>query len=79
MTMANWYGIQGIKFHFRSAWADSEITYKGVTDNANVIVEDTMWARFSEEGGHDPYDAFEEYMLAHAEDVMELIELAREG
>lgn len=76
--MANWYGIQGIEFHFRGPWADSEITYKGVTDNANVIVEATMWDRFSDEGGNDDYDAFEEYMHGHTEDVMDLIDLARE-
>lgn len=51
--MANWYDIPGIEFHFVSPFSDSNITYKGVRDNANVDVEDSLWSEWYEIG-HEP-------------------------
>lgn len=82
--MANWYGIDGIEFHFINQWADPEITYNGVRDTSGVTVESTMWERFHEdirEGILDAVegddDAFADYMLANADEVKELILMAR--
>lgn len=83
--MANWYGIPGIEFHFEGPWADFTITYKGVRDDAGVIVEDTMWSRFSEdeedlpgyEDWMDEHDRFIVYMVAYQDEVKYLIDMAR--
>lgn len=72
-----WYGIAGLEFHFNGPWADPEITHRGVRDNSNVIVEDTMWERYAEDGGTDPHDGFEDYMRENAEEVYMLIAMAR--
>lgn len=75
----NWYGIEGIKFIPRGN-QDFQIEYKGVIDTTGVIVEETMWSRWNEEeNGNDDYLGFEQYMRDSADDVKDLIDLAREG
>lgn len=79
----DWYGIEGIGFIWRGAWSDPEIEYKGKRINS-TIVEDTMWERYKEDceeqGVATDISYFDEhYMIQHAEDVYELIELAMEN
>lgn len=75
--MVNWYGIDGIEFHFNGPWNDPTITFEGVTDNEGVTVEGTMWERYSDEGFTDPFDGFEEFMRENSDEVKELILMAR--
>lgn len=72
--MTNWYGIDGIEFHFRGTNRDPEITFKGATDNSCVVVEDSMWEQYrADEATID----FVWYMQDHADYVKELIQIAR--
>lgn len=75
----DWYGIEGIKFLPR--WnQDFQIEYKGVIDTAGVTAEETMWDRWShEENGNDDYEGFEQYMRDNANEVKDLIDLARKA
>ena len=73
--LPNWYGIKGIKYRFINEWADPEIIYKGRRCSC-YVVEDTMWERFLEEGNPQDIDAFDAYMLEHADNVRELCEIA---
>lgn len=79
--MANWYGIDGIQFHFNGLWADPTITFAGITDDSNITVEDTMWEMFNEDypdyEGSPTGDHFSEYMRANVDYVKDLICLAR--
>ena len=76
--MANWHGIDGIEFHYGGPWSDSEITFNDVRDTAGVTVEETMWERYVEDGGDETdFDAFSAYMQEHADEVKELILVAR--
>lgn len=85
--MANWYNIDGIEFHFISPWADFEITFEGVRDSVGVVVEDTMWERFTEEfpppdeyqesGWCDYTTQFAEYLRDNSDEVKDLIRMAR--
>lgn len=85
--MANWYNIDGIEFHFMGPWADFEITFDGVRDAAGVVVEDTMWERYTEDVPEpDDYrgdnwgvyvDQFADYMRDNTDEVKDLIRMAR--
>lgn len=75
--MSNWYGIPGIEFHSMGPWADFEITFDGVRDDAGVIAEMTLWDMYTEDGGTDPFDGFEAYMSDNAGTVKDMIRLAR--
>ena len=74
--LPNWYGIEHIGFIYRGGWVDPEIEYNGKRLNA-VIVEETMWERYTEEADKDM--KFITYMQEHADEVYELIELALEA
>lgn len=74
--LPDWYGIEGIGFVWHGQWADPEIEYNGKRINS-YIVEETMWERFKEDGFCNE-DLFSNYMLEHADEVIELIELAME-
>ena len=73
----NWYGIKDIGFIWHGQWSDPEIEYKGKRINC-YIVEDTMWERYKEDCVSCDEDLFGNYMVEHADDVYELIELAME-
>lgn len=85
--MANWYNIEGIEFHFISPWVDFEVTFEGVRDSVGVVVEDTMWERFTEEVPEPDehrgdnwgvyVDQFADYMRENADEVKNLIRMAR--
>lgn len=81
--MANWYGIPDIEFHFGGPINDSMITYDGITDYSGVVVEETMWERFTTDDYGIPIEhdesLFDQYMRDNADEVRYLIELAREG
>lgn len=81
-TTPDWYGIDGILFHFMGPWDDPEITYNGIRDNSGVIVEATMWERYVEDRTDnqltsDPGEPFARYMRDNADEVKYLIEVAR--
>ena len=68
----DWYGIEGIKYHFINSWADPEIIWKGRRCSC-YEVEDTMWAEYLADGGDENDDkAFDKYMLDNADWVREL-------
>lgn len=71
--MANWYGIDGIDFHWRGAWADPEITLDGITDSICVDVEDAMWNDFEEDYPEKSELFFEQYMLENSETVKDRV------
>lgn len=85
--MANWYGIPGIKFIYMGNVSDPNISFEGVTDDACVTAEDTMWSMYTEEFPEpDDYrgdnwgvyvDQFADYMLENADEVKNLIRMAR--
>lgn len=83
--MANWYGIAGIEFIVTSPRdSDNLIRFEGVTDDSNVIVEGTMWERYSEDhpatdhdDERDHVDGFVQYMNENEEEVKDLIRMAR--
>ena len=85
--MANWYNIEGIEFHFISPWEDFEVTFEGVRDSVGVVVEDTMWERFTEEFPEPDehrgdnwgvyVDQFAEYLRDNSDEVKDLIRMAR--
>ena len=70
----NWYGIKGIKFIFVNSYSDPLIEYKGIRFSS-YLVEDTMWARYTEEGNSD-VNNFDNYMFSHTDEVYELCNLA---
>lgn len=81
-TAPNWYGIEGILFHFMGPWDDPEITYDGVRDKSAVTVEETMWERYVEDRTDnqltsDPGEPFARYMRDNPDEVKYLIEVAR--
>jgi hypothetical protein len=75
--LPNWYGIADIGFIWHGEWSDPELEYKGKRISC-YIVEDTMWERYKEDGGHN-VDLFGNYMRENADEVRELIELVLEG
>ena len=83
--MANWYGIAGIEFIVTSPRnSDNRILFEGVEDDSSVIVEDTMWERYNEDFPAADYDderdyetGFVRYMNENAEEVKDLIRMAR--
>lgn len=75
--MANWYGIEGTEFHFNGPLADPEITFNGVRDDSLIDVENTMWEWFNEEVGTGNDNQFHAYMRDNADEVKELILMAR--
>lgn len=81
-----WYDIPGIEFIYMGNVSDPNISFEGVTDNSCVTVEDTMWSMYTEEfpepdysGGHysDYVDRFSDYMRDNADEVKNLIRMAR--
>lgn len=77
--MANWYGIEGIKFIYINDFADPLIEWQGQRFSC-YIVEDTMWERYTDEHGEDAdaFGGFVEYMQDNADDVKELCDLVVE-
>ena len=83
--MSNWYGIAGVELVVTVPRdSDNNIRFEGVTDNSNVIVESTMWERYNEDfppSGFDSADDYEtcfvRYMNENADDVKDLIRMAR--
>lgn len=77
--MAKWYGIEGIEFHYNGMCADPTITFEGITDDANIDVEGTMWERYTDEheGEDDFGQHFERYMFENSDEVRDLIRMAR--
>ena len=83
--MSNWYGIDGVEFVVTVPRdSDNHILFEGVEDDANVIVESTMWERFNEdfpasdfESAWDYENRFVQYMNENADDVRDLIRMAR--
>ena len=83
--MSNWYGIAGIEFIVTVPRdSDNHILFEGMEDDSNVIVEGTMWERFSDEFPASNFDSaddyetcFVRYMNENADDVKDLIRMAR--
>lgn len=71
--LPNWYGLSDVGFIWHGEWSDPEIEYKGKRINA-TIVEDAMWERWIRDD-----DGFKKFMLANANEVYGLIELATES
>lgn len=83
--LPNWYGISDVGFICHGEWSDPEIEYKGKRINATGV-EDTMWERWIRDddgklidGRESDDDGFKKFMLANANEVYELIELAMES
>lgn len=86
--MANWYGIPGIELIWTMPRdADNHILFEGVEDDSCVTVEDTMWSMYAEEVPEPDdcrgdnwgvyVDRFSDYMLENADEVKDLIRMAR--
>ena len=83
--MSKWYGIDGVEFVVTLPRdSDNRILFEGVEDDSNVIVEGTMWERFSDEfpasnfdSAWDYEDRFVRYMNENEEEVKDLIRMAR--
>ena len=80
--MSDWYGIEGIEFHYKGAWNDPNITFEDITDDANIDVEGTMWERYNEMLSEnaflaDIHDGFAAYMHQERDEVRYLIRMAR--
>lgn len=85
--MANWYGIPGIEFIWTMPRdSDNHILFEGVEDDSCVTVEDTMWSMYTDEYPEPDYsgeyysdyvDRFSDYMLENADEVKDLIRMAR--
>lgn len=86
--MANWYNIPGIELIWTAPRdADNHILFEGIEDDSCVTVEDTMWSMYNEEVPEPDdcrgdnwgvyVDRFVDYMLENADEVKNLIRMAR--
>lgn len=80
-----WYDIPGIEYIVTMPRdSDNHILFEGVEDDSCIVVEETMWDRFTEEfpdldtKNYGTYEyQFADYMLENAGEVKDLIRVAR--
>lgn len=69
--MANWYGIEGIKFEWRGPMSDPLLHYMGHTF-CNWDIEDALWECYTEDGGNPDNDSeWVAYVTANAVDYLD--------
>lgn len=80
-SLAEYYGIPGLRVRNHGSWSDSELVYKGMCFS-EAEVGDSMWDLFNsdvEEGyfdkeGMDEYDAFDKFCKEHTDNILEYVE-----
>ena len=73
--MANWYGIEAIKYVWRGPWAEPILHYKGHTFDENDIT-DGLWQMFLDDDQNT--DVWEHFVKDNAINYLEDIIFATE-
>ena len=70
-----WYGIKGIEFIWHGTNDDPELKIGSAYINSHDV-EDHFWDAYAEDGGDtNNFDAFAEWMRAHADEVRDYAQM----